>query len=103
MCSILHTYTRCIRNSKAAIDTHASARGEVDVKEMKGVFQAVGISLKPYQMDKIIGEFDVDGSGEARRVEAPLSVEKVPSRQHEQRIRREKREQLGFRIGFPSC
>jgi Ca2+-binding EF-hand superfamily protein len=54
--------------------------GSVDVKEMKGVFQAVGISLKPYQMDKIIGEFDVDGSGEIEFEEFMVMMIKLLSK-----------------------
>ena len=42
----------------------ADGSGAVGAAELKPLFGAVGISMKPYQIDAIVREYDMDGSGE---------------------------------------
>lgn len=41
-----------------------SGDGAISSSEMMGLFHSVGLALKPYQVDQLIKEFDVDQSGE---------------------------------------
>jgi Ca2+-binding EF-hand superfamily protein len=41
-----------------------NASGAVSSAELKPLFASVGINMKPYQIDAIVREYDIDGSGE---------------------------------------
>jgi Ca2+-binding EF-hand superfamily protein len=42
----------------------ADDSGSVNSSELKPLFSSVGINMKPYQIDAIVREYDLDGSGE---------------------------------------
>ena len=38
--------------------------GSISAAEMKPLFSSVGINMKPFQIDAIVREYDLDGSGD---------------------------------------
>jgi len=57
-----------------------SGDGSVDAAEMQQVFQAVGVHLKQFQVEQIVREFDIDGSGEIEFEEFMVMMIKLLNR-----------------------
>jgi Ca2+-binding EF-hand superfamily protein len=58
----------------------ASGDGTIDASELHPLFQMAGIMIKPYQIDAVVKEFDIDGSGEIDFEEFMVMMVKLQGR-----------------------
>lgn len=70
-----------LKEFRAIFDKYdTSGDGSVDAAEMQQVFQAVGVHLKQFQVEQIVREFDIDGSGEIEFEEFMVMMIKLLNR-----------------------